>query len=298
MIKTKVNRETNYIYHMLSVARCGYDNEYGQKWRGIHSQKDLQSLKRHELLITVKGGAHCGALYWPLVAIPACLDTLAADYYAAVRRFIKYGDSDIFMLTERFGDCIEQCKLLSAEVFEICAVMERNYNIYTSKVWEHSHAELHEYAEHIQQIFDSDKSAVKIDALIGQKLDCGFIATFCNSLDYGPEAIDISADQDVFGLGKTCGRTYEIAESFILHEYAIYLLKQALQDTEAFSGKHDNWAFTEAMAEFYLSKAAVKAVMDGGGRRENIEIYNKEYALNPGISPAELFNKAISTGNK
>jgi hypothetical protein len=31
-IKAKISRETNYVYHMLPVAKCGYDNEYGNNY--------------------------------------------------------------------------------------------------------------------------------------------------------------------------------------------------------------------------------------------------------------------------
>ncbi len=26
-----VNKDTNYVFHMLSVSKCGYDNAYGEK---------------------------------------------------------------------------------------------------------------------------------------------------------------------------------------------------------------------------------------------------------------------------
>ena len=36
-IKFVANRDTNYVFHMLSVAKCGYDNEYGEKYRTRYS---------------------------------------------------------------------------------------------------------------------------------------------------------------------------------------------------------------------------------------------------------------------
>ena len=52
------SRKANYIYHMLSVARCGYDNDYGAKYRGDYPQEDLALLKKHERLMTCAGGIH------------------------------------------------------------------------------------------------------------------------------------------------------------------------------------------------------------------------------------------------
>ena len=62
-IKMIADRETNYIYHMLSVAKCGYNNDYGAKYRSDYPEEDLVKLKKHESLITCAGGSHWGELY-------------------------------------------------------------------------------------------------------------------------------------------------------------------------------------------------------------------------------------------
>ena len=49
---------TNCIYHMLSVSRCGYDNDYVARHRDAYQADDLAVLKRHEDLITCRGGEH------------------------------------------------------------------------------------------------------------------------------------------------------------------------------------------------------------------------------------------------
>ena len=91
-IKTKVSKETNYIYHMLSVSKCGYDNEYGNKYLSLHSSEDLKILKDNKSLITVKGGEHCGELYHWLVSMPASLDVEAKQYYESLVHLFKTGN--------------------------------------------------------------------------------------------------------------------------------------------------------------------------------------------------------------
>jgi hypothetical protein len=59
-IKAVVSKNANYIYHMLSVSKCGYDNPYGDKYLHLHREEDLQALKKWEKHITVRGGEHCG----------------------------------------------------------------------------------------------------------------------------------------------------------------------------------------------------------------------------------------------
>lgn len=119
-IKTKVSRETNFVYHMLSVAKCGYDNEYGTKYAApLHSADDLEVLKKNETLITVKGGEHCGELYWWLVSLPASSDEAASLYYEAFK---------------------QEHHQKSDSITPICDVMIRNYPIFCDKVWEISKA--------------------------------------------------------------------------------------------------------------------------------------------------------------
>ena len=57
------------------------------------------------------------------------------------------------------------------------------------------------------------------------------------SVQHGPDAIDISETQDIFGIS----RSPEDSFLFIGHEFIIYLLKQALREEEPFGVlKHEN----------------------------------------------------------
>jgi hypothetical protein len=79
---------------MLSVSRCGYDNEYGQKYLSIHSTNDLKILKDNEKFITVSGGEHCGELYWFFIAIPSSIDSEAVEYYNLLKDLFIIDDID------------------------------------------------------------------------------------------------------------------------------------------------------------------------------------------------------------
>lgn len=86
------NPDTNFVYHMLSVARCGYDNDYGRRYRSRYDAADLGCLKRFEDELTVCGGEHCGALYHLCVALPAraesrVTNTMNLFWLQRMRRF-------------------------------------------------------------------------------------------------------------------------------------------------------------------------------------------------------------------
>ena len=80
-IRFIANMDTNYVFHMLSVSKCGYDNSYGQHYAPRYPAEDLAVLKTQEKLITVRGGEHCGALYGIFVCEAACAKLSAKDYY-------------------------------------------------------------------------------------------------------------------------------------------------------------------------------------------------------------------------
>ncbi len=301
-IKAKVSRETNYIYHMLSVAKCGYDNEYGNKYLSRHSSEDLKILKDYESLITVKGGEHCGELYYWLVSVPASLDTEAMLYYELLKYLFKTGNVEenikryqslyklIFSLEEPniadgVRDFYNHYNKYDA-IIPICEVMIRNYDIYCGDIWKEAEKGLLPYAENIEDIFNENGLSERLEKITGEVLKTEFIATFCNSLDGGAEAIDISINQDVFGIG----RNYEWTVKFISHEFIIYLLKQALIHTTAFRDLK-YWPYTEGLAEFYLSLAG-----KGGGFKhcQNvIEFYNELYQRDNTLSASALYSSAI-----
>ena len=79
-IKFIANRETNYVFHMLSVSKCGYDNSYGDPYKHLYPQEDLAVLKNNEDLLTIRGGEHVGKLMW-IIASGAMGNVPAKELY-------------------------------------------------------------------------------------------------------------------------------------------------------------------------------------------------------------------------
>ena len=116
-IQPIASRETNYIYHMLSVARCGYDNAYGAKYRGDYPADDLSVLKKHEKLITCAGGSHWGGLYTLLICYPAAKwQGTAKEFY---REIIRQADA---------GEVPDHYLSLAPAAREIASVMAMHYD--------------------------------------------------------------------------------------------------------------------------------------------------------------------------
>lgn len=237
-VRFVADMDTNYIFHMLSVSRCGYDNNYGNRYRSLYPQEDLALLKSYEELITVRGGEHCGALYGILVCRAACAKVSAKVYYKELMR--KTANNEIPCDLYEYSEIICQ----------IAAVMIKHYDYFAENIWSSEQHKIIEYIPKVQQLFDDSAFTEKAEKALGcTLLRDYFTATLVTSVENGAEAIDISDEQDVFGIE----RTPIDALYFIGHEFIIYILFNALKDENAFK-ELNTWNLTEGLAEYYLKQ--------------------------------------------
>jgi len=291
-IKPIISLEASYVFHMLSCAKCGYDNSYGVQFAPLHNENNLKILKEHERLITVEGGEHCGQLYWLLVCVPASLSSPADKYYQFLCSLFESNNFDGNEVTnfDSFGfrdlnEIYARSEEFAKEIVSISKVMIGNYRIYTNCVWNEAQSKLLTYTKKVETIFEENDTSVKLEKLTGVTPQENFYPIFCNSIDSGAEAIDVSMSRHVFGIG----REVEKAVQFVTHEYVIYLLKQALIDTPAFSDPMKYWLQIEGLAAYYYEK-----IFPGRHifleNREIIEFYESKGGV---LSAKELFLAAI-----
>lgn len=237
-IRFAANPDTNYVFHMLSVARCGYDNAYGARFRPDYPAEDLAALKAHEDMITVCGGEHCGALYGLLVVLPARAAQSAKDYYAELL------DQAVN------GPVPPEGEVYRPIVANVCRVMIRHYDDYVARIWPEQEAAIRRCIPQVEAQFAESRFADRAIELLGCHLPGdSFTATMVTSVENGAEAIDISLEQDVFGIVRNPVDAFW----FIGHEFIIYLLKTALKDEDAFRS-FATWSVTEGLAEYYLKQ--------------------------------------------
>lgn len=274
-IKFIANQDTNYIFHMLSVAKCGYDNTYGNTYRYLYPESDLALLKENETLLTVCGGEHLGELYNFMVSCPARAKTPAKDYYADLIQMADNGN--IPESYEKYVDIVRK----------ISAVMIKHYDHYIAEIWPVEKEKIESYIPAVLCLFNQADFTGKAEELIGCRLLSEyFIATLVTSVENGAEAIDIDREQDVFGIVRDPVDAFY----FIGHEFIIYLLFNALKDEDAFHN-YDHWLATEGLAEYYLKK------INGDTRFFNaqqkyVEFYEK-CAEDKKLSAAELYRMAL-----
>ncbi|MBE5804145.1 MAG: DUF4111 domain-containing protein [Clostridiales bacterium] len=256
-IRVEIDPITNYVYHMLSVAGVGYDNAYGRRWRHTLPESDLAVLRKHEKQLTVKGGEHCGEWYGPLVCEAARGDVPPEAYYTAIE---------------------------NPDMAEVCRVLGAHYQEYLRTVYPETLRELEPYAARLQLLLDESALADRAETMVGAEL-AAFRVMLVNAVDGGAEAIDISPDQDVFGIG----RSLDAELRFIGHEYIIYLLKKALAGTAAFQTM-DTWRITEGLAEFYLRRLRGDEIFFRQ-MQDVVDFYSRQ---KEGLSARELYLRAES----
>ena len=265
--------DISYVFHMLSVAGCGYDNAYGEKYRGRYDPADLKCIRDQEVHLTVRGGEHCGDWYGPMVCEPARSGLPAKDYYAETIAWIEAGNLELP------DDTLDA-------IVRVCRVMIRYYDDYMENVWPAEKNRITEYIDQMRAVFEESDFTEKAEALTGVSLPPPwFTAVLVPSVEGGAEAIDITDTQDVFGIG----RSPEAEKAFISHEFVIYLLKIALKDEEAFRSP-DSWKLSEGLAEYYLQK------IDGNARsfqscQEQAEVY-RQLEKTYGTDAAVLYRAA------
>lgn len=249
--------EINFIFHMLSVAKCGYNNAYGEKYRSRYDSADLKYIKDQELHLTVCGGEHCGDWYGPLVCEPVRSGLTAKEYYLETIDWIDSGK-------------LEMPDDTLASIIRVCQVMIKYYDDYMEKIWPLEKNKIAEYISTMHMAFQESDFTAKAESLVGVSLPSPwFTAALVSSVEGGAEAIDITDTQDVFGIE----RSPEAEKAFISHEFIIYLLKIALKNEDAFLS-FENWTLTEGLAEYYLQK------IDGNSRsfqscQEQAEVYRQ-----------------------
>ena len=216
--------EINYIFHMLSVSGCGYDNAYGKKYRGRYDPADLKCLKDQEIHLTVRGGEHCGDWYGPMVCEPIRAGMTAKDYYAETIAWIRSGRLDLPV------DALDS-------ITRACHVMVRHYDDYMENIWPAERGVITDHIDKVRTLFEGSDFTEKAEAAVGVSLPPPwFTAALVSSIEGGAQAIDITASQDVFGTDLS----REASKAFISHEFIIYLLKIALKDENAFQSPK-NW---------------------------------------------------------
>ena len=279
-IRFEINPNINYLYHMLSVARCGYDNDYGAKYRLLYPAEELAAFADNSELLTIQGGVHWGALYSLLIFNPAGYAESLTDYYGElldICESIRAGsipegvDESLVPYTELIG--------------RLSQILLKHQDAYLRDIFPGERERIAAAIVPVQAWFEEHDFTARAAALVGCELEAeAFTATMESSVAHGPEAIDLTAEKDLFGIDhSTMDAVY-----FIGHEFIIYLLKAALRGENAFRS-NATWPLPEALAEYYLKRLMGDTRFFDGQREWRI-FYERQ---SPELTAVQLYRLAL-----
>ena len=217
-----------------------------------------------------------GFLYGTLVGGAACADVPAKDYYKELLRMVRDGE-----VPEGFEEYVDI-------VCQVSDIMIKHYDHYIENIWAEEERKIKEYIPQVLRLFEESGFTDKAEALVGCKLPNEyFTATLVTSVENGAEAIDISTEQDVFGIERTPMDGFY----FIGHEFIIYLLFTALKDENSFQS-FETWSITEGLAEYYLKKIMGDTRFFDG--QQKVVKFFEECEKEGNLSAVELYRRGLS----
>lgn len=279
-IRFEIDPNVNYLYHMLSVARCGYDNDYGAKYRPLYPAEELAVFSDNRELLTIQGGVHWGELYSLLIFNPAGYAESLPDYYGEV---LATCESIRAGVIPEWVD--EPLIPYTALIGRLSQILLKHRDAYLRDIFPGERARIAEAIVPVQAWFEAHDFTARAEELVGCELAAeAFTATMVSSVAHGPEAIDLTPEKDLFGIDRsTMDAVY-----FIGHEFIIYLLKSALREEDAFRS-NATWPLTEALAEYYL-KRLMGDTRFFDGQREWRMFYERQ---SPGLTAVQLYRLAL-----
>ena len=279
-IRFEIDPNVNYLYHMLSVARCGYDNDYGARYRPLYPAEELAVFSDNRELLTIQGGVHWGELYSLLIFNPAGYAESLPDYYGEV---LATCESIRAGVVPEWVD--EPLIPYTALIGQLSQILLKHRDAYLRDIFPGERARIAEAIAPVQAWFEAHDFTARAEEIVGCELAAeAFTATMVSSVAGGPEAIDLTAEKDLFGIEhSTMDAVY-----FIGHEFIIYLLKSALREEDAFRG-NATWPLTEALAEYYL-KRLMGDTRFFDGQREWRMFYERQ---SPGLTAVQLYRLAL-----
>ena len=279
-IRFDIDPNINYLYHMLSVARCGYDNDYGAKYRPLYPAEELAVFSDNRELLTIQGGVHWGELYSLLIFNPAGYAESLPDYYGEV---LATCESIRAGVIPEWVD--EPLIPYTALIGQLSQILLKHRDAYLRDIFPGERARIAEAIVPVQAWFEAHDFTARAEELVGCELAAeAFTATMVSSVAHGPEAIDLTPEKDLFGIDRsTMDAVY-----FIGHEFIIYLLKSALREEDAFRS-NATWPLTEALAEYYL-KRLMGDTRFFDGQREWRMFYERQ---SPELTAVQLYRLAL-----
>jgi hypothetical protein len=311
-----VEKCPNYIFHLMAVAKVGFDSEYADKHEDSVLPEDIAYMQKHKNLLSF-GAGHGGELVKIMVFFPSYINLKSAnafeDYFSLLDSGFQTDDFQPFLerhalyneklnawepVREEYLRSIAEYKEVIAELGRIYL---RNYTTHEREIWHIEKAEMDKVALKINDYFKDKDIISKWEALTGRefKFDNYYIV-LCSAIKNGPNANSLGYDRNIFYHDIS----FDYMTEFISHETGTHILidvVKELYELKKFEGGVLYGAY-ESLAKFYntiiLKNKTLEPSMPFFHDEKYLEIYDEIYSKNPNITPRGLLVRGIETFQK
>jgi hypothetical protein len=300
----------NYVFHLLAVARAGFDSEYADKYNDTIIPDDLELIKNRGKDITFGSGSE---LIGPIAAWPAYfnLDSMETlqEYFELLDEALSNDDFQPFL--DRYASHIKKMEKwwysLEVDILKMFVpqrnlirslgdALIRNIDTYINKVWPVEKSDMIEVANHINGYFDKTDRIEQWEQITGLVFEFDvYEIVLCSAIKNGPDANSLAYDRVIFYSGSE----REAMTEFISHEIGTHILIGMLKKvagTEQFEFPVLYEAY-ELLARHYntiiLGRSPLGYSMSNFHVTEYLDIYKKLHESDPQISPEDLLIKGI-----
>lgn len=301
----------NYLWHVLAVARIGYDSDYAERYLHTIAAEDRACLQKNEKLLSF-GYGEGGALSGFFTALPSWLGLETENDFAAyfdaldtafqrgslipfVEAFTAADWTDPFMaevLTR--PDLPSDVIVLRETAMRLGDVYLRHLGRYQRDVWPHAAAAMRIRMDELNGYFCRRDIIAEWERLLGIRFAADrYRICLCYANKNGPDYNSLGYSANLFYYDKPLPQTIH----FLSHEVGTHLLIGLYYDL-AWANTYEHqqlYSAYECLAMFYnrliMGGETLAYTLPRMNDRRHLEIYAAAYVK--GIKPAELLQAAL-----
>jgi hypothetical protein len=315
-VKAVVEIGPNYSFHLMAVARVGFDSEYADEYHDSVLPDDIAFMQEHKELITFGAGTG-GDLVDILPGLPANFNI---DSKKALEEYFSLlatgtGDGDFRPFLDRYSLFFEKLQCWIGAVIDEKAlkpftayheiitrlgeIAVANFDRYIDNVWISEEPKLSKTASKVNDYFDNLDRIGQWEKQTGIefKFDL-YQILLCGAIKGGPDADSLGYDRVVFYHGSPMK---EICQ-FVSHEIGTHLF---IDDFRKLAGSNrfayaDLYEAMECLAHYYNTIILEKPELAYAHRLRNFhavdyaKIYAQIHHSEPHLTPFELMEKGIT----
>lgn len=312
IVKAVVETGSNYVFHLMAVARNGFDSEYAARYRGSVNVADILALEQNRRDLSFRDGG-TGNLTYLMLFFPCYLNlettTALEEYVALLNKGLAKGDCAEFMLRyqDAFdrqrewthsvdGEWVMQRHLRYRDVIvRLGEAYIRNLQSYLSQVWPIESEGMYRVADELNDYLDQADLIGRWEALVGIEFRIHpYEIVLCSAIKNGPSANSLGYERNVFYSGDDM----DYMRKFISHEVGTHILFPMLKNLSEGRDPSLSYKAFESLARFYNSLVLQTSDLYPMGPFYDADtffrIYESIYRSRPTISPAELAIEGLS----